>query len=232
MGTTMKKYTRFLLLALISFPVFFNSAFALEKGDWNLHLRAINIAPNDDSSNIRVDGEDVANTGVEVDSQATLDISIGYMITDNLNVEILLDPSTEHNVSANGLGDLDVPDGTDVVTTRVLPPTLFLQYQFMPKNKIRPYVGLGLNFTLFFDEKLTTAAKDVLAASKLELENSVGLGAQIGVDYDLGNSWSINVDAKYIQIDTEAKFTTALGATSVDVDINPYVLGIGVGKTF
>ncbi len=227
----MKKQLSFALLLAASLG-FSSQGLALEKGDWILHLRAINIAPNDDSSNIRVDGDNVAGTGVEVDDATTLDISIGYMVTDNLNVEILLDPSTEHNVSSNGLAGLDVPDGTDVVSTRVLPPTLFLQYQFMPKNKIRPYAGIGLNFTLFFDEKLTSAAKTVLGASNLELENSVGLAAQVGVDYELENGWILNADAKYIQIDTEAEFTTALGATSVDVDINPLVLGIGVGKTF
>ena len=228
----MKKQLLSTLLLLTVGAGYSSYGLALEKGDWVLHLRAINIAPNDDSSNIRVDDGNVAGTGVEVDDQATLDISIGYMITDNLNLEILLDPSTEHNVSANGLGGLDVPDGTDVVSTRVLPPTLFLQYQFMPKNKIRPYIGAGLNFTLFFDDELTNAAKTVLGASGLELDNSVGLAAQVGVDYELDNGWSLNADAKYIQIDTEAKFTTALGKTSVDVDINPVVLGIGVGKTF
>lgn len=209
---------------------------ALEKGDWILHLRAINISPNDDSSEIKVGGAGVAGTGVEVDDATTLDISIGYMITDNLNVEILLDPSSEHNVSTTGLANVDgvpsVPDGTDVVSSRVLPPTLFLQYQFMPKSKIRPYAGVGLNFTLFFDEELSSAAKTVLGASDLELENSFGLAAQAGVDYELGDGWSLNADVKYIQIDTKAEFTTALGEASVDVDINPLVFGLGVGKTF
>lgn len=125
-------------------------ALAVEKGDWLLHIRAINVAPNNDSSLIRVDGAGVAGTGVSVNDNPSLDISLGYMFTDNWAVELLADLSSPHTVSAQGLGGFSVPDGTDVVDTNVLPPTVFLQYQFNPKGQVRPYMGVGLNCTLFF----------------------------------------------------------------------------------
>jgi len=214
-------------LALMSF-----NALAVEKGDWLLHIRAINVAPNDDSSLIRVDGAGVAGTGVSVNDNPSLDISLGYMFTDNWAVELLADLSSPHTVSAQGLGGLGVPDGTDVVDTNVLPPTVFLQYQFNPKGKVRPYMGVGLNYTLFFNDDLTNAAQTVLGASNLDLDSSVGAAAQFGIDWEMQNNWSFNVDVKYIQIDTEATFDTAIGRASVDVDINPTVFGIGFGKTF
>jgi outer membrane protein len=208
------------------------NAFALEKGDWNLHVRAINIGPNDDSSLIRVDGAGVAGTGVKVSDAPSLDISLGYMFTDNWAVEVLADISSKHEVSAFGLGGLGVPDGTDVVEVNTLPPTVFLQYQFNPTGNIRPYAGLGLNFTTFLNDDLTPAAIDVLGASNLSVDNSWGLAAQFGIDWPLKNNWSFNVDVKYIDISTEATFDTAIGRASVDVDINPTVFGIGFGKTF
>lgn len=207
-------------------------ALAVEKGDWLLHLRAINVAPNDDSSLIRVDGAGVAGTGVNVDSNPSLDISLGYMFTDNWAVEVLADLSSKHSVSAQGLGSLGVPNGTDVVDTNVLPPTVFLQYQFNPKGKVRPYLGVGLNYTLFFNDDLTPAAESVLGASNLDIDSSFGAAAQFGIDWEMQNDWSFNIDVKYIQIDTEATFDTAIGRASVDVDINPTVFGIGFGKTF
>jgi outer membrane protein len=197
-----------------------------------LHLRAINVAPNDDSSMIRVDGTGVAGTGVNVDDNMSLDISLGYMFTDNWAVELLADLSSKHSVSSQGLAGLGVPNGTDVVDTNVLPPTLFLQYQFNPKGKIRPYAGVGLNYTLFFNDELTGPAQAVLGASNLDIDSSVGVAAQFGIDWELKNNWSFNIDVKYIQIDTEATFDTAIGRASVDIDINPTVFGIGFGKTF
>lgn len=207
-------------------------ALALNAGDWLIHGRIINISPNDDSSTIRVDGAGVDGTGVEVGDGTSLDVSIGYMLSKNIAVDLLLDISSEHSVSANGLGGLSVPDGTDVVDTRVLPPAVLLQYHFYPAPKIKPYVGLGLNFTLFFDEKLTPAAETALGASNLSLDSSFGVAAQAGVDFDLGNNWYVNADVKYITIDTTAEFDTAIGRAAVDVDINPTVLGFGVGVKF
>jgi len=208
------------------------NAMAVEKGDWLLHVRAINVSPNDDSSLIHVDGAGVDGTGVKVDDGMSLDVSVGYMFTDNWAVELLADLSSEHSVSAYGLSSLGVPDGTDVVDTNVLPPTVFLQYQFNPKGKVRPYLGAGLNYTLFFSDDLTDAAQSVLGASNLDIDSSVGAAAQFGIDWELKNNWSFNLDVKYIQIDTEATFDTAIGRASVDIDINPTVFGIGFGKTF
>lgn len=207
-------------------------ALAVEKGDWLLHLRAININPNDDSSALRVEGAAVPGTSVSVDDNYSLDISIGYMISDNWAVELLADLSSKHTVSAHGLAGLGVPDGTDVVDTNVLPPTVFLQYQFRPTASIRPYFGLGANYTHFFNDELSGAAQDVLGAENLDLDNSFGWAAQFGIDWELNNNWSFNVDVKYIDINTEATFNTALGQAAVDVDINPTVVGIGFGKTF
>ncbi len=223
----MKKLFTTSALALMSL-----NAMAVEKGDWLLHLRAINVGPNDDSSVIRVDGAGVAGTGVRVDDGHSLDISLGYMFTDKWAVELLADLSSKHSVSAFGLTDLGVPNGTDVVEVNTLPPTLFLQYQFNPKGKVRPYAGFGLNFTTFLNDELTPAAQDVLGARNLSLDNSFGLAAQFGIDWALKNDWSFNVDIKYANIDTEATFDTAIGRASVDVDINPTVIGVGFGKAF
>jgi outer membrane protein len=210
-----------------------SSALAVEKGDWLLHVRAINVSPNDSSSVLNVGGADLTGTGVTVDNNPSLDLSLGYMFTDNFSLELLADLSSKHSASVFGLPSaLNVPDGTEVVETNVLPPTLFAQYHFNPKGKVRPYAGLGLNYTLFFNDDLTPAAALALGANNLDIDSSFGLAGQFGIDFEMKNNWSFNVDIKYIQIDTKATFDSALGPVSVDIDINPLVLGIGFGKTF
>ena len=209
-----------------------SSALAVEQGDWLLHLRAINVSPNDDSSVLNVGGADLAGTGVEVDSGPSLDISIGYMLTDNFSIGLLADLSSRHTVSVNGLESLDILNGTDIVNSNVLPPTVFAQYHFSPKSKVRPYVGIGLNYTLFFNDDLTEAAKSALGASNLDIDSSFGLAGQFGIDFEMKNNWSFNIDVKYIQIDTDASFDSALGPVKVGIDIDPWVMGIGFGRTF
>ena len=227
------KLKKIILVSLIAVMGISSTTMAVEKGDWLLHVRAININPNDDSSVLNVGGSNLAGTSVSVDNGSTLDISIGYMLTDNFAIELLADLSSEHDVNVFGLPvALNVPNGTKIVEARVLPPTLFAQYHFNPKGKIRPYAGLGLNYTLFFNDNLTSAAKTVLGASNLDIDSSFGLAGQFGIDFEMRNNWSFNVDIKYIQVDTEAAFDSALGRIKVDIDVDPWVLGIGFGKTF
>jgi len=227
------KNKKLILASLISLIGISSSALAIEQGDWLMHLRAINVNPNDDSSVLNVDGNNLAGTGVAVDSNNSLDISLGYMLTDNIAIEILADISSRHDVSVFGLpSSLGVADGTKVVEANVLPPTLFVQYHFSPKSKIRPYAGLGLNYTLFYNVDLTNAAVTALGASHLDIDSSWGFAGQFGIDFEMKNNWSFNIDAKYIQIDTDASFDSALGPIKVGIDVNPWVLGIGFGKSF
>ncbi len=219
------------LITLASAFLSFN-ALAVQQGDWIFHVRAINVSPDDDSSAIRVDGGPVAGTGVTVDSGLSLDLSFAYMFTDRWAVELLADISSKHSASSVGLGGLGVPDGTELVEANVLPPTVFLQYQFNPTGSVRPYAGLGINHTLFFSEDLTPAAEAALGADNLDMDSSTGLAGQFGIDFDINDNWFFSVDIKYINIDTTASFDTALGRASVDVDINPWVFGLGFGTTF
>jgi outer membrane protein len=90
---------------------------------------------------------------------------------------------------------------------------------------VSPYLGAGLNATIFFDEKTAGA----LAGSKLSLDNSFGVAAQAGVDFALSSQWLINLDARWIDIDTDARLD---GASLGSVAIDPYAFGVSVGYRF
>ena len=110
----------------------------------------------------------------------------------------------------------------------MLPPTLTLQYHFANEG-FRPYLGAGLNYTIFYGADSGDVADDV------SYDNSVGFAFQGGFDIDLDEKWFLNLDAKYILLSTDATVdaTTALGATvGADVDINPLIIGVGVGMRF
>jgi len=210
--------------------------FALDAGNWLIRGRAISIRPAASSQDIFSDkiGGTVANTELDVDDSWSLDIDFTYMLTKNWGAELLLDTSSKHDIV--GKGSTLAPLGT-IAETRVLPPALILQYHFLPNQKVRPYAGLGFNYTYFFDEKSTTSLDNAFnggnTISNMKLDSSFGLVGQVGMDYDLGNNLFFNMDVKYMRIGTTATFSSqALGNVNTDVDINPWVFGIGIGKRF
>jgi outer membrane protein len=102
----------------------------------------------------------------------------------------------------------------------------------MPAAKVRPYVGAGINYSLFYSEKTSTALDSAIGKSSLNLSNSFGWAAQAGMDFDLNEKVFLNLDIKYIDMTTTGRITTGTLVNSVNVKINPIVVGVGVGMRF
>ena len=185
-----------------------------ESGDWLVRLRAINVAPNESADIATIGGD------VDIDTSVVPELDITYFVRDQWAVELILGV-TPHDVTAVGtsLGDVDLGDVT------LLPPTLTLQYHFNPQGQVRPYVGAGVNYTHFFDADLPAGS----VLTSIDYDASFGLAAQAGVDFALDDDWFVNVDVKYIDIDTDV---TINGAIAADVQIDPVVFGIGLGRRF
>lgn len=233
MSTNLKKFTIPILFAnalnLISFPIL-----ATESGDWLVRGRLIYLAPNDESDSLTSDNDiNVGNMTIGVDSALALDVDITYMIAEHWGVELFLDSSSKHKIYSAGNRFVSLADGT-IANTRMLPPALVLQYHFFPGATIRPYAGVGANYTIFFSEKASSLLNTNFdGVSDFKLENSFGLVAQIGADYHLDNDFFVNIDLKYMNIDTIAAFKSgAFGNITVDTKINPWVIGFGVGRRF
>lgn len=216
-----------MMLALLGFVA--STTAPAMAGDWLVRLRAVSVDPDSDSSTLRSNGASIPDTGVSVDDDQIPELDITYMMRPNWGLELVLGTS-QHDVIAEGsLAALG-----KVVNARALPPTLTLQYHFNPEGKFRPYIGAGLNFTLFYSEETTDGFNAVAGNSDVELDESIGLAGQVGFDIGINETWFINFDIKYIQMDTTATINTpgGLGKIEVDVDINPFVYGVGIGRRF
>lgn len=199
-------------------------ALAHKEGDFIVRAGAALVAPNEDSSTVRLDGTSVPGTKVTADDSTQLGLTLAYMLTDHVGVELLAATPFRHRLGLKGAG----LDGK-LADVKQLPPTLTLQYFPMESSsKWQPYVGAGLNYTKFFDEDLTGA----LPLTDLKLDDSWGLALQLGTDYMLTDRVMINAALWYLDIDTKA--TAKLGATRVaaDVDIDPWVFMVGLGFRF
>ena len=202
-----------------------------EQGDWLVRGRGIVIHPNDDSGLISLGGSPATNTGVNVDTNVVPELDVTYMFHRNWGVEVIAGTSI-HTVNSEGSG-LGLPNGFDLFDTWVLPPTVTLQYHFLPDSTIRPYVGVGANYTKFFAANATSALEKALKGPVgVNLDSSWGWAVQGGVDISLKGNWFINLDLKYIDMSTTAYLKTPIGNLSVDVDVDPLVFGAGVGYRF
>ncbi|AXJ97214.1 MULTISPECIES: OmpW/AlkL family protein [unclassified Sphingomonas] len=195
----------------------------VKSGDVLLRLRAIMVAPNERSGSVlpAFPGEKV-----RVDNSFMPEVDATYMATDHVGFELIASTTKHH---ADGRTGTTGSIGR-LASTWVLPPTLTAQYHFAPASHVRPYVGAGLNYTIFWSEKASAGLEKAVGSTGVHMKDSFGWAAQAGVDVDLTRKVFLNLDVKYIDIDTTARLqTTAAGTQQVKLHLDPLVFGVGLG---
>jgi outer membrane protein len=184
---------------------------AQAKSPWMVRGRMIAVLP-DEGATVSLLGGDL-----KIEDQYVPELDISYFFDEHWAAELILGV-TPHEIT-------HTPTGLDIGEVWLLPPTLTLQYHFQPDDPdFRPYVGAGVNATLFFGHSGADPA--ILDA---DFEPSVGFALQAGFDIPLDDHWTLNVDVKKVWINTDVDLTTTLGPVNADVDINPLIVGVGVG---
>lgn len=223
------------------------SAQAYQAGDIVVRTGAVTVDPNESSDNVSLNVDPtLAQQGwkVGVDSDTQLGLSGTWMMTDSFGLSLLAATPFQHDLYGSG----SLPKAADLGSTKHLPPTLTLQYYPMHSSSmIQPYVGVGVNYTVFFEEKtsetLNGAINDHLganavASTDMDLDDSFGLAAEIGVDIRLDERFGINAGIWYADIDTTANIDAfdvngaKIGTAKVDVEIDPMVYMVGFTYNF
>ncbi|HOZ25676.1 MAG TPA: OmpW family outer membrane protein [Thermomonas sp.] len=194
------------VLALAATP-----ALAQSAGTWTVGIGAHNVAPKSDNGTLTA--TPLGNLKMDVGSNVRPTITGEYFLKDNLGVEVLAALPFQHDISVVGVGK--------VGSTKHLPPTVSLQYHF-GQGKVKPFVGIGVNYTTFF----STKAEGAIAGANLDLSDSWGLAAHLGVDFKVGEKGAIRIDYRKIDIDTKVKLNGANLGTRNTVNIDPSVYGI------
>ncbi|AGB82689.1 outer membrane protein W [Serratia sp. FGI94] len=218
----MKKTTLAVVLAAMVAPMVPMAASAHQAGDFLLRAGAATVRPTTGSDDVLGQGSFSASNNTQ------LGLTFGYMVTDNIGVELLAATPFRHKVSLSG----QAVSG-DIATVHHLPPTLMAQYYFGDRqDKLRPYMGVGVNYTTFFDEKFNQKGKDT-GLSNLSLKDSWGVAAQAGLDYNLDEHWMLNMSVWWMNIETKVRFNDADGGNhSIDTRLDPWVFMFGAGYRF
>lgn len=201
----------FVALSMTALPQAQAQSGVSDGGDrWQVRVRAISVVP-DESSTVNIGGK--ANVGNAV----VPELDISYFFTKNIAAELIL-ATAQHKLSHSAAGDLG--------KVWILPPTLTLQYHFTPEQKFSPYVGAGLNYSMFYNEN---SAKGN-GITDLKVDGGVGYALQAGFDYWLDDKWGLNLDVKKIWLNVDAKMNN--GTVRADVDLDPWIFGAGVSYRF
>ena len=107
----------------------------------------------------------------------------------------------------------------------VLPPTLTVQYHFTSNGPFSPYVGAGITDLILYKSKPAGGA-----VTSVSFENNFGAALQAGLDYQLNDHWFLNAEIDQVFVRTTANI--AQNAISAKVDVNPFLLGVGIGYRF
>lgn len=177
------------------------------KERFQMRLRGIQVRPVEDSW-VSIGGK------LSADNDVVPEVDLSYFLTNNWALELIAATSQHHLGHSNNL---------DLGHAWALPPTLTLQYHFMPSDAFSPYIGAGVNYTLFYGEK----SKDV---ADLDVGNGFGWALQAGADYWLDQHWGLNMDIKKIFVDVNA--TLSNGTIRSNLDVDPWVVGAGISYRF
>jgi outer membrane protein len=187
-----------------------------EQSPWQIRVRALYVMPTDGGSVNGVPGSDLDYSDAIVP-----ELDITYYFTKNWAAELILGV-TPHDIdgagSLAGLGK--------VGEVWLLPPTLTLQYHFTDFGAFKPYVGAGINYTIFFDQSATGAA------TSLDVKDRFGWALQVGFDYMIDQHWGINVDVKKLFLEPNFDIDVSGAALTGQADLNPWIVGLGVTYRF
>ena len=195
-----------------------------DAGDILVRGRAILVSPTEKSGGIT---PTFPNDRVSVSDSWTPEVDVTYFATDNIALELIA-ATSKHDIG----GEKGLKPVGKLADTWVLPPTLTLQYHLAPKAKLRPYVGVGVNYSIFYNEDASRSLETAIGATSVKLKSSLGYSLQAGADVALSDKVFLNLDVKYIDIDTTAKLTTGPLVNRVKVSIDPIVFGVGIGTRF
>lgn len=195
-------------IALCASPVLAQQA---SEGNWMVRSRAVSLDfDNGQSSGLPLGG----TTKIEADDRWIPEVDITYFFTRNIAAELVLTYPQKIDIKVGG---------SKQGTIKALPPSLLLQYHFTDWGAFKPYLGAGINYTRF------TKRDHILGGAASVDKDSFGWAAQIGFDYMLSKNWSLNLDVKYVRMDTDVR----VGGTKVGrVDLDPILYGVGVGYRF
>jgi len=180
-----------------------------------LRVRAVDLLFQNGQSGL------VQAANVKAKNQVIPEFDVSYFFTKNIAAELVLTWPQQVNITY-GAGSANAGK------ISALPPSLLLQYHFTELGAFKPYVGAGVNYTIFGNRQNFPALGNQVQVD----QSSFGFAGQVGMDYMIDKNWGLNVDVKYITMSTNVTGSGALAGQSGKLTLNPWTPGVGVTYKF
>ncbi|MDE2368969.1 MAG: OmpW family protein [Burkholderiales bacterium] len=162
-----------------------------------------------------------AGADSNVKSANTLLLTIEHELVPNIGIELVVGiPPTVKTYATGSVSYLG-----EVLTAKNVAPALIMNYHFGDAgSKLRPYLGVGVNYTHFGSPKSPYGWQ-------VHLSDSMGMLIQGGIDYAITPQWGVFASAARVDVRTKL---VAVGATVLQSDINlrPWTYQLGASYKF
>ncbi len=204
------------------------NASAQTAQSWSLAVGANNISVPGVSDPLSAPSIVDSRTKVSSDTQPI--VNIAYMVTDHVSLGLGLGSPYTHDLS----GASSLQGAGRLGTLKELPPTLFGQYRFLEASSAwRPYLGLGLTYAIFYDEKgtatLTAISNPGGPPTTFKVDNAWGVTPQIGLTYAFDSKWFVDLSVSKTYITTTMHLSTGQSAKE---PLNPLATTLSIGYRF
>ncbi len=156
--------------------------------------------------------------GIDAGDSFVPELELSYFFTKNWAVEAIC-CLTRNAVKA------DSPLNQTVAHAWLFPPTVMAQYHFTDFGAFKPYVGVGVNYTHYFDVK----TDNILSGTSMKIDDSWGVAGQVGFDYMIDRHWGFNFDVKRVYMEPSWHDSDGLKGNA---HIDPWLIGAGITYRF
>ena len=209
------------MAAVASLAPIASHAQSAEENPWMIRVRAAYLDfQNGQSNNANSQGLGVATQNIRAQKEWIPEFDITYFFTKNIAAELVLTYPQNVNIYSN-------LNGQKSGTITALPPSLLAQYHFTDLGAIKPYIGVGVNYTIFGNTGNFGGINNALTVGN----SSVGFAGQVGMDYMFDKNWGMNLDFKYITMNTKVN-SASTGQNIGTLTLNPWVPAVGVTYKF
>jgi outer membrane protein len=199
------------MAAVASLAPIASQAQSANENPWMIRVRAVDLLWQNGQT------ESVKALDIKAENQFIPEFDVSYFFTKNIAAELVLTWPQQVNINMGG---------ANAGKITALPPSLLMQYHFTDLGAFKPYVGAGVNYTIFGNRQNFPALGNAYQVD----QSSVGFVGQVGADYMFDKNWGLNVDLKYATMSTNV---SAVGGASIGkLTLNPWMPAVGVTYKF